>query len=111
MKQKNSRAPRDAFPPSRVRQAGMTGGSRPGGGPTADDLAPETLIPEDRPNAADGQLRTVDESEIGAGTGLDEAELAEVEPVRKPRRDESAGDRGPGRMHSRNAARRNQGQG
>jgi len=57
-----------------------------------DDLEQEMLIREDgardakeaaqRPNAAaDWDLSLVDEDEIGAGKGLDEAELAEIDPV------------------------------
>ncbi|MFH6569299.1 serine kinase/phosphatase [Pseudomonas kulmbachensis] len=57
-----------------------------------DDLEQEMLIREDgardakeaaqSPNAAaDWDLSLVDEDEIGAGKGLDEAELAEIDPV------------------------------
>lgn len=57
-----------------------------------DDLAPEILIREDgalspqetgsdRP--ADQTLRVVDADKIGAGTGWDEAELAEPDPLHK----------------------------
>lgn len=109
---RSHQAERDEFPAKRVREAGLTAGSKPGSEPTADDASPETLIPEDRPAATDRALTTVEASEIGAGTGLDEAELAQVKPVRRPQRNGSTEDRGPGRMHSRNAARRSsQGQG
>ena len=61
-----------------------------------DDLEQEMLIREDgardakeaaqSPNsAADWDLSLVDEDEIGAGTGLDEAELAEIDPVGRKR--------------------------
>ncbi|WP_321834547.1 serine kinase/phosphatase [Pseudomonas kulmbachensis] len=57
-----------------------------------DDLEQEMLIREDgardakeaaqSPNAAaDWDLSLVDEDDIGAGKGLDEAELAEIDPV------------------------------
>ena len=66
----------------------------PGGNPTNDDLAPETLIKEDGANssqddgdsaAADADLTIVNENEIGAGKGLDEAELAHKNPLNKKR--------------------------
>ena len=54
--------------------------------PTADDLEPETLLDETgggtpltTANADDSSLSIVDESEIGGGQGLDEAELAIAE--------------------------------
>ena len=61
-----------------------------------DDLEQEMLIREDgardakeaaqSPNAAaDWDLSLVDEDEIGAGKGLDEAELAEIDPVGRKR--------------------------
>lgn len=62
----------------------------PGDDPTDDDLAAEVLIKEDgarssheRGNgkAMDQRLSIVDEDEIGAGYGLDEAELARVKPL------------------------------
>ncbi|MGY2375296.1 serine kinase/phosphatase [Pseudomonas sp. SDO524_S393] len=61
--------------------------------PTAqrgDDLTPETLIKEDgardaaeegNDNPADYDLSIVDEDDIGGGNGLDEAELADIDPV------------------------------
>ena len=79
---------RSEFPDERVRKAGMTGGENPGGEVTADDLAPETLLDEDRshtPDAEEGRaaidsvLRDAAESEIGEGYGKDEAELAREE--------------------------------
>ena len=60
--------------------------------PTNDDLAPEILIREDgalspqevgSDKAADQTLTVVDLDEIGGGDGLDEAELAEIDPVMK----------------------------
>lgn len=84
----------DEFPPERVRQAGMTGGEVPEAGPdsgvTADDLAPETLLDDNRSHspaahrrrdAADTLLSSADERDIGAGGGLDEAELAREQPL------------------------------
>lgn len=37
----------ETYPPERVAEAGMTEGEVPDGDTTLDDLAPETLIPED----------------------------------------------------------------
>ncbi len=78
------------FPPSRVREAGLTGASMPGGEVTADDLAPETLL-DDNPShspsahserdAMDTVLHDVSEADIGAGGGLDEAEEAWADPI------------------------------
>ena len=61
-----------------------------------DDLEQEMLIREDgardakeaaegSDEAADWGLRVVDENEIGAGKGLDEAELADIDPVGRKR--------------------------
>ena len=61
-----------------------------------DDLEQEMLIREDgardakeaakSPNgAADWDLSLVDENDIGAGKGLDEAEVAEIDPVGRKR--------------------------
>ena len=58
--------------------------------PTDDDVTPETLIHEDGARSPyepgsdepfDESLTIVDESEIGGGVGLDEAELARVNPL------------------------------
>jgi len=97
---------RKKLPKRREREAGLTGAST--GHATADDAAPETLLDEGQPHAIDKELSTVDESTIGEGRGKDEAELAEEEPVGRPKRprDQAASGRGPGRMHSRNAAAR-----
>ena len=55
-----------------------------------DELTPETLTPESGArdaleegddDAADYDLSIVDEDEIGGGNGLDEAELADIDPV------------------------------
>lgn len=64
---------------------------RVGGAETTDDeMSPENLIREDgardaqeegEGEQADWDLSIVDEDEIGGGNGLDEAELAEREPV------------------------------
>lgn len=57
---------------------------------TDDEMSPENLIREDgardareegEGEQADWDLSIVDEDEIGGGNGLDEAELAEREPV------------------------------
>lgn len=79
------------FPPQRVREAGMTGGSMPDHQPTDDDLSPETLIDEDgarSPREAgddggplDRRVRLVGAAEAGTGRGLDEAELGRVDPL------------------------------
>ncbi|WAH57988.1 serine kinase/phosphatase [Pseudomonas silvicola] len=77
-------------PPSRVREAGMTGASMDDHNPTDDDMSPETLIDEDgarspheagRGRPADSALSVVDEDDIGGGDGLDEAELAQLDPL------------------------------
>lgn len=69
---------------------GLTEASRPGQGPTDDDLTPETLIREDGARspfeagsggAADRQLGVVGAGDIGAGGGLDEAEEGRAHPL------------------------------
>jgi len=83
---------REEFPGRRAREAGMTGGETPDrdGEVTADDLSPETLLdsePSRTPHAtrerkpADTTMSTVGAEQIGAGVGLDEAEMAERSPV------------------------------
>ena len=68
--------------PQRAREAGMTGAAA-NRNITDDDLSPETLLDEqDALDPTDQQVRVVKGDEIGGGTGLDEAELAEVDPVR-----------------------------
>lgn len=79
------------FSDQRVREAGMTGASMPDHQPTDDDLSPETLIDEDgarSPREAgddggplDRRVRLVGAAEAGAGRGLDEAELARIDPL------------------------------
>ena len=78
------------MPDERVREAGMTGASTDDHESTDYDLSPETLIHEDgardareagEDSPADFDLSVVDEDEIGAGNGLDEAELADIDPV------------------------------
>ncbi len=78
------------IPDERVREAGMTGASTDDHQPTDDDLSPETLIHEDgarsasergEDNPADLDLTVVDEDHIGGGDGLDEEEMAIVDPL------------------------------
>ncbi|MGV5350511.1 phosphotransferase system, HPr-related protein [Pseudomonas aeruginosa] len=83
------------FSSRRVREAGHAGGQPDEDdgyqdNVGMDDLAPETLIDEsgDRSPAerggespADKRLRVVHGNEIGAGHGLDEAELARRDPL------------------------------
>lgn len=81
---------KEEFPRERVREAGMTAGSKPGGEPTADDADPEILLDEnlshtpaahrDR-DATDTLLTRTSEAQIGAGRGRDEAEWAAKRPV------------------------------
>lgn len=87
---KPEREIKEEFPGRRVREAGMTGGETPDGESTADDLTPETLLdsePSRTPHAtearrpADQSMRVQDAARIGAGGGLDEAEMAQREPV------------------------------
>lgn len=72
------------------RLAGLTEASQPGAGPTDDELAPEILIREDgalspleegEDTPADRAYSIVSAQEIGVGFGLDEAELALVDPL------------------------------
>ncbi|MCP1472717.1 hypothetical protein ABIA54_003200 [Pseudomonas sp. EB276 TE3739] len=78
------------MPEERVREAGLTGASVDDHQPTDDDLSPETLIREDgardadepgEGNPADWDLSEVGENDIGGGDGLDEAELADLDPL------------------------------
>ncbi|ROM57416.1 serine kinase/phosphatase [Pseudomonas poae] len=78
----------------RAREAGLTEASTNNHEPTDDDMSPETLIREDgardareegEDNPADFDLSIVDEAEIGGGNGLDEAELADLDPVGEKR--------------------------
>ncbi|TLX61445.1 hypothetical protein DN820_21315 [Stutzerimonas nosocomialis] len=80
----------NGFPHEREAEAGMTAGEVPSGDTTMDDLAPETLIPDDgsrSPNEkghglpADQDLSVVSEHSIGADTGLDEAEEGRRHPL------------------------------
>lgn len=76
-----------ADPDGSINQAGLTGAAIPGDAVTEDDMAPETLFDEDGVQAPDGtpptdqQLREVGIDEIGAGEGLDEAELGRLKPL------------------------------
>ncbi|SDI17467.1 hypothetical protein SAMN05216588_11280 [Pseudomonas flavescens] len=83
------------YPDQRVRDAGQSGGEtlkegRHENGVSLDDLSPENLIddtgarsPRERGKGepADRVLSVVDEGDIGAGSGLDEAELARTRPL------------------------------
>src|SRR5690606_30840183 len=70
----------------RSAEACLTEAASPCQGPTADDAAPETLMPDDGARsshargpdepAADTELDEGPANRIGAGKGLDEAELA-----------------------------------
>lgn len=75
---------------SEASDIGLTGATTPEHEPTNDDMSPETLIQEDGARspresggkgAIDKQFSTVDGNEIGAGRGLDEAEMARVQPL------------------------------
>ena len=81
------------FSSQRVREAGRTAGEtdHPERN-TADDLAPDTLLDQEGgqepaeqlgPRSNDTAMRVVDESGIGAGDGLDEAEEAQRNPISK----------------------------
>jgi hypothetical protein len=78
------------IPEERVREAGMTGASTDDHNPTDDDMSPENLIPEDGARSAreageggpaDFDLSIVDEDDIGGGDGLDEEEMAILDPL------------------------------
>ncbi|WP_460046824.1 serine kinase/phosphatase [Pseudomonas sp. S2_H01] len=78
------------IPDERVREAGMTGASTDDHNSTDDDMSPEILIGEDGARSprergedgpADFDLSIVDEDEIGAGGGLDEEEMAILDPL------------------------------
>ena len=82
----------------RVREAGMSGGETLSSGEhedgiSEDDLSPETLYDESgardsdeyseesQGGPMDTELTTVNASQIGGGSGLDEAELGRVKPL------------------------------
>ncbi|MBD9485244.1 phosphotransferase system, HPr-related protein [Pseudomonas sp. PDM14] len=83
------------FSDQRVREAGLSGGETLGEGEhedgvSMDDLSPETLLDESgarsprepgERGALDQDLSIVDGDQIGAGGGLDEAELARRDPL------------------------------
>ena len=78
------------LPEERVREAGMTGASMDDRQPTDDDMSPQTLIHEDgardaheagEDEQADWDLSVVGENDIGGGDGLDEAEMADIDPL------------------------------
>jgi hypothetical protein len=82
------------MPRQRVLDAGMTGASTADHESTDDDMSPETLIREDgardaheagKGDQADWDLSIVDEDDIGGGNGLDEAEMAQREPLDRKR--------------------------
>ena len=82
------------MPDERVREAGMTGASTADHESTDDDMSPETLIHEDgardareegEDSPADYDLSVVGEEDIGGGDGLDEAELADLDPLNAKR--------------------------
>ncbi len=88
-------------PPKRAREAGLTAASHPGDGATEDDLSPEMLIAEDGANSPeepgqgapnDRTFKRVSANEIGGGSGLDEAELARVDPLDKTGKANAAGN-------------------
>ena len=82
------------MPRERVLEAGMTGASTDDHESTDDDMSPETLIHEDGArdaheagdgDQADWDLSIVDEDDIGGGNGLDEAEMAQQDPLDRKR--------------------------
>lgn len=93
-------------PDDEVRNAGLTGASMPEDASTEDDLTPETLFHEDGvrwPNEPhdevppDEQFKEVNLDEVGAGEGLDEAELGRVKPLdKKPWDGDPSAPLGPG---------------
>lgn len=87
---------RGSDPDEEVRQAGLTGAAVPGDATTEDDLTPETLYDEDgvrwpdQPHAnpaPEDQLSEKNKDEVGAGRGLDEAELGRLKPLDRKRWD------------------------
>lgn len=80
-----------AEPAERVRNAGLAGGAMLDTDRTSDDLTPDNLIHEDgsrspaeaggRGGAADRKLTRKSIDNIGAGEGLDEAELGRADPL------------------------------
>ena len=81
---------RNDFEAEQAREAGLTGAAMPDHQPTLDDLSPETLIDESGArdadeaggdNPLDRQVRVVGAREAGTGGGLDEEELALVDPL------------------------------
>ncbi len=81
---------RQELPDQREREAGLTGASTADHHGTDDDLQPDTLIREDGARSpeepgsnrpADQELSLTDQADIGAGHGLDEEELAHLDPL------------------------------
>src|SRR5690625_4720975 len=77
--------------PGRTQHAGLTGASLHADTSTLDDASPEPLLPDDgarSPDEAGGEGTATDQrlsktrvDNIGAGSGLDEAELARAQPL------------------------------
>lgn len=77
--------------PERTQHAGLTGASLNADTSTLDDASPETLLPDNgarSPDEAGGEGTATDQrlsktrvDNIGAGSGLDEAELARAQPL------------------------------
>lgn len=74
----------------RAQEAGLTGAATPDGDVTSDELTPENLMPEDgsrSPREAGGdepaEWQLTEKFDVGGGHGLDEAELARLDPLDK----------------------------
>lgn len=73
-----------------AQEAGLSGAAAPGGDASRDELTPETLLPEDgsrSPREPGGQAAAewelTEKFDVGGGHGLDEAELARLDPLDK----------------------------
>lgn len=78
---KPEREVREEFPGRRERDGGATGEEGPDARDTDDEMTPENLLDPDSPTADDTSMSVVAGDGIGAGSGPDEAELAERDPV------------------------------
>lgn len=74
----------------RAHEAGLTGAAMPDSDATSDELTPENLLPDDgsrSPREAGGdepaEWQLTEKYDVGGGHGLDEAELARVDPLDK----------------------------